>query len=249
MVEMRIFIPFPKEEDREWMNPMDKTSYDASFLYLLSIHNNNSHRCEVRTDDYVCGSAYYGLKVRNGKKLELKVRVNGHDFKSHMETWKKYKLSKKKVHKCKDEILGILVNHGYDDVNLETSVLDKCLFLPVQKSRFCWMERDISAEICRIQVPISTCHRQEWLSIAIEGTPDKVLEYILYKHHTSNFWNAIKICLNVSKADLDASHRTMFIPIVSGYPQWVRLTSEQMDSNELITSVLPRSEYFVDSLI
>ena len=77
-MEFRVFVPLLVSTDVEWLTPSEYSSYikiiDDFNIFIEGLMN--AQPPEVRGDNYLIGGEYYGLKLRAGKKLEIKVRTD-----------------------------------------------------------------------------------------------------------------------------------------------------------------------------
>lgn len=136
-----------------------------------------------RTDRYVCGSCNYGLKFRNGTRLELKVMQKNNCKIPGVECYYKEKLNKNLTledEKFSKKVKRILNEMGnFDEANdslLDNSnnrLSERCLDITKRRCNNYVGEWDACVEYCDIHCwgPTSqpTAVHPKWISIALES--------------------------------------------------------------------------------
>ncbi len=197
---------------------------------------------EQRVDSYVVTPENIGIKVRNLKKLEMKVRTNI-DESSGIETYVKVKFGKKGIDRYVADILQTLTSMGISDHEEYKKCLDNVKYVEINKKREIITVGECTIEICVVQVG-----DLDWLSIAIEGYDSNAIQNVLKEsiHH-----RAIQI-KQVLKESLQHIHyisdeSSSFIPFIGGYPRFIRHTCS-LSTNEEKSRLLASYCRFVDSL-
>jgi len=198
-MEFRIFIP-----------------WTVSCSSLLT--SDFSDRAEQRVDSYVVTPDHVGIKVRNLKKLEMKVRTKIDEL-SGIETYVKVKFGKKDISRYTSDILQTLTNMGISDHNELKYCLNNVKYLEISKKRVIISDRLCTLEICAVQVG-----DKDWLSIAIEGDDMNDIQNAL-KESTHEKAIQIKELLKETLQFIPSAFNedTSFIPFVGGYPRFIRL--------------------------
>lgn len=187
---------------------------------------------EERDDSYIVMDGNCGLKYRNGKKLEIKIKLPLENA-IGVEHWTKYKLKKKEVQKQKQSILALLTEHGYDDRNEEYDRrILACEFVEIHKKRRKFMMGAVSLEICQIDILNSTHHPQaakSWTSIAVEGDDISSIQGVLSSASFKMFFQV------VSEVFHEDYKHVPIQPIVCGYPFWVQYVTGKYSAEEFAT--------------
>lgn len=198
----------PKHEFRISFPVLDQSGVYADALQALM--DQGSAAADVRTDSYFVTEAHYGLKHRNGEKLELKVRDR--EYESGIEFWTKSELASEGIESCKEEIATILCGSGYPTLAETLTIRDS---VPLTKA-VCKMEFEkVKFEVTRIDVEDSgaAVHHKKWVSMVIEGKKSKhVTKFLASEPAAENLRRAIKVTDEVGGV----------LPVVSGYPLFVR---------------------------
>jgi hypothetical protein len=90
MAEWRVFIPLDVLERASGALKADLL--DVCELFGINAFRANVASAKVRTDVYVDAGAYIGVKFRNERKLEMKVRQDTCENAFGIELWEKYKV-------------------------------------------------------------------------------------------------------------------------------------------------------------
>lgn len=283
-MEFRLFFPVLVPSDSEWLTVEEIYSYNKS---LLKLSVNDSIGTEDRTDTYLIGQSYFGLKCRNGKKIELKVRlkptensvnqtsddsvftnltknffqsIGGTESSSSMasfqhhpthfiEEYKKFKLGKKDISLYKTELLQILSNFGYEsDFDSNAKLIDERILVDIMKSRKNNYIGDICYEYCDLDISVENHVRRKWISVAVEGTHSDIGGFLRQQHQTNHLWECMHILLSIimNSHKREAAIQAFCLPIVSGYPQWIRFIGGKSDANEIESEILTNDQLFLN---
>jgi len=205
----------------------------VSTIYSLRPHS----EVEKRTDAYLVGGKHFGLKLRNGEKLELKTLVNTSDL--GVEQYVKVKFGKKGIKHYEDEILEELRRHGHHQDQLNRSILHHSVLIEVGKARTNTVIGNVVVEVADLEL-IAPCNApKHWCSIAVESdnlvdiqsfvASNGLIRRIL---HDINAFN--------HKADAIPDHHIAY-PLIGGYPAWIEYISKECDRSmgrESFASVL-----------
>lgn len=244
-MEFRIFFPILNINNEEWLsiNQNNYNEYKNKLnLYLDYLHNTNSNSIENRDDTYVITNSFLGIKYRNNKKLEVKIK-NSNKMQHGIEKWHKYKLGKKDILHYQNDISNLLIEYNYNDINHER--LYQLLTNPklqIRKNRKCLdisnntFIQSITYELCYITIPENQSYyhsynniNNEWLSIAIEGLDDisSIKSFIL----SNNSMELKDFILSLNQLILSDSTNLLLanklFPVISGYPMFVYYVSLQ----------------------
>jgi hypothetical protein len=199
----------PKHEFRISFPVLDQSGVYADALQAL-IDQGSSAAEQPRTDSYFVTETHFGLKHRNGEKLELKVREKGYE--RGIEFWTKTELASEGIESCKEEIASILTESGYPTFAETLTIRDS---VPLTK-KVCKMEFEkVKFEVTGIDVGESgtAVHHKKWVSMVIEGKKSKhVTRFLTSEPAAENLRAAIKVTDEVGGV----------LPVVSGYPLFVR---------------------------
>lgn len=246
-MEFRIFFPIPSQNDESHFNKNNNELNEykqvlTSLKQLIDTETINEclgifHNNEVREDSYLIGNNHFGLKYRDQKKMEIKIRTGIH---SHLkiESYKKTKLGKKKnLNKYTEEIVDLLKEENQLKDGDEVIITRTPIFLDVMKSRYKVSDERISMEICILTIKPSLLSKdsidmnktsRQYLSIALEGTIENIEEkfYSTNNVNIELFKQALKFLVRLSNSSLEYSLSNGFIPCIAGYPTFVRLVGK-----------------------
>ena len=233
-MEFRIFLPLISDVEK-W-NSQKVTEYSESIHNLIQEFqfDRNSTENETRTDNYMISDNHFGLKYRAGKKLELKIRTS---VNNGIEKWIKLKLGKKSINHYKNDILNILSQNNI--LNETDSIcLDESKLISVRKTRNSYFHEKLSIEICYLTIIESeesienvSNSDSSWLSICIEGSNEDIQEFIETSKTMKLLNESLLLASNILKSEsIHIKNRHKFVPIISGYPAWIKSISK----NELI---------------
>ena len=239
-MEFRIFLPRLTSE--EFKSTSLHSSYEAVLSSLIMAFESISNVApESREDTYLVGGCHFGLKSRGGKKLELKIRRKKLDF--NIEHWKKIKLGKKSLNSYKKEILALLESESDQQLPEDVQLITAENFLTVEKSRKTQQSGEVSKELCLIKTPVDS---RLWISFAIEGSLEDIRNFLMGKKETNSYasliFEGLYLAVNLAKSDQN------FLPVVSGYPTWVRVASNSLRDNDEFNEILGSAEVFLISV-
>jgi hypothetical protein len=207
----------PKHEFRISFPVLDQAGVYADALQALI--DQGSTALDDRTDSYFVTEAHYGLKHRDGEKLELKVRDK--EYQSGIEFWTKTELASE-GESCKEELASILSASGYPTVAENLNITDS---VPLTKA-VCKMEFEkVKYEVTRISVEDidAVVQHKKWVSMVIEGKKSKhVTKFLTSEPAAENLRHAIRVTDEVGEV----------LPIVSGYPMFVRHLAGKVTADE-----------------
>ena len=187
---------------------------------------------ESREDVYMIGNSHFGAKLRAGKKVEVKIRVRKLDF--NIEHWKKVKLGKKSISHYRNDILELIESDADQRLSDDATLIDAGSVIHVRKARSIQILHDISKEICFISSPDSS---RQWISIAVEGALNDIRNFLLAADVESDLgliFNALGIASKIAKRHIATSTElTTFLPVVAGYPTWIRVASQVIHAKEM----------------
>lgn len=231
-MEFRIFLPVFHSRDQSWISNENISLYNDILSRLKAMAADS--REEVRSDIYFVTPDHIGLKYRHGNMLELKVRGRELDG-SGMEAWTKFKLREGEISSCESDILNILRHSGYPADELGFS-LNKKIELSKRRKQV-YLSNYVVYEYCLCTERASPESR-EWISLAIEGNPLEMRKILFCKDDLFGIQAAIRTIHDLLKPSLDAAVRNNFVPMVAGYPQFVRYISDMLSSDEVRANLL-----------
>ena len=236
-MEFRIFLPQLRREELK-LSPL-YSEYERVLSSLMAAFGSlNGSIPENREDTYLIGGCHFGVKNRAGKKLEIKIRTAKLNF--NVEQWKKVKLGKKTVSHYKDEILDLISQDSDQQLPEDAQYIMAEKFLKVQKSRRTKLLGDISKEICHISIPEND---RLWISFAIEGSLDGIHNFLCARaeiyHDSYLLIEALRIAAAIARIDSN------FLPVVAGYPTWVRVASNSLKNEDEFYSILRSVDAFL----
>lgn len=249
--ELRIFLPHINDNlDKSWIPPDVTRSYrDSLQLVTLAALNGNSTPEPNHEDKYVIGSSNYAVKLKSGKILEVNARKATTPI--WMETWIKTKFGKKNLSDHKPEVMDALKSAGHTEVAHDH--IDSPKFLSVIKSKNAWKVKDIAIEVVELSIPVRSDNcvevkRTKWLSIAVQGEHKAIEEFILHSHSAKDLWKCFTIAKRIYSQNPTQALSTDFVPVVSGYPLWLRLCANLVDQQEAEKEVIPNMEALIHFL-
>lgn len=253
-MEWRIFFPIFSSEQVHSLNSTTHGEFQlfvdelessqfslTTALFPKSIFSDLWTEC--RSDSYVIGSHYFGLKLRNQSKLELKILVSA-DSTVGVETWRKCSYGKTSIAANKENIMSRLVQGGYANTALHDHILNSPRLLVVSKTRKSAAVNDIFNEFCVLKIENQEAPHSNWVSICFEADSCAILqEYITTNKIVKEFiMHLIKASSILS--DLVTKHPGLFIyqPIICGYPYWIKFVSNPTH-DETLASILETFEF------
>lgn len=180
---------------------------------------------EDRSDEYFVTSNDFGLKFRNGEKLELKVRTM-YDGHFGIECYSKFKLGKKKLSKQIDNICQILAEHEHVQSQLYAQILSDPKSIVISKSRRCRYDivNNVAIEVCYIDVEegknVDLLGPKKWISVSLESDSSDVIQQYLESTPSG------MALTDILRRTIDAACQSgALLPCVSGYPGWIKFLS------------------------
>lgn len=236
-MEFRIFFPLPLLRDSTWLSATAMESYQRTLQHLEQFARAPT---EARTDSYFITYPFLGLKYRHGSKLELKVREP--DFRNGMEHWTKTSLGREEASRYREQIVTFLQRHGHGTTFSDLDFEEQIEIRKVRKNAL--LSNYAAYEACEIEIPSSQARhsgnilRRKWFSIAIEGDAREIHEVLKSDSHPLQ----LKQCLNTVQAVLQSAREHTaaqeFLPIVSGYPMFVRYIAHKASAEEIQKDVV-----------
>jgi hypothetical protein len=248
-MEFRVFLPrlLPSEDPS---SSILLSKYDHALQSLIAAFGGEDNRPqpENREDLYLVGGVHFGVKFRSGKKLEVKIRRKKLDL--NIEHWKKVKLGKKSIAFYKNEILGLIAAEADHQLPEDASLIDSETFVAVQKVRMMQLTGEVSKEICFISSPETT---RLWVSIAIEGSLEDIQGFLRSNSNPDSDVGRILEALHIAKeiakiGTLISPENPTFLPVVAGYPTWVRLCSQSTCTSKEKNTILSEVELLLTNL-
>jgi hypothetical protein len=171
-LEWRLFIPcYPLSDPSKTLSP----AIHAALVDILSVFNTfrtSGKDSETRTDSYIIGNSDFGLKFRNGEKVELKILQHRNDL--GVEAYRKLKFGKK-LKKYEEEIIEELHKSGHFEDHYYRDCMHNEHVIEVNKSRVTVeISNIIKVEICDLDLALPCNASKHWVSLAIEA--DKEVE-------------------------------------------------------------------------
>lgn len=263
--EFRIFLPCINDSSDNWLTTEQKENYKNALTKLTSTLNNNDNNeeQEVRDDTYLISQSYFNLKYRDDQKLEMKVRTPNKPI--WQEKWSKVKFGKKQMKHYRTDIITYLKDVGHEDEE-NADYIDNPRYLTVSKSRnlTAFEINRVSVEICYIDVSPTkytpTKHtkqenfddhikRQKWISISIAGDSTAIEAFVVQYHENEKLWEALSLAQEYYIENKDVAFQHGFLPVVSGYSQWIRVMANKVSTTEGVAEEITRPvEAFLEFL-
>lgn len=231
-MEFRIFFPVLQPRDCDWLPEQSIRDYNLALNSLdLPVNVQN----EVRSDQYFVTPSHVGLKFRHGEKLEIKIRDKVVDG---IERWSKAKLGKDVPSAYRREIAGLLRHFGHSEDVADLS-FDKLIELKKSR-RNVLITNWLSYEACHLELPQTTPTDGEraWFSVAIEGDHTDITAHISSPEKSERFRSALRCIHNVLEPAFTEAATRKCIPVVSGYPLFVRYITDAATAEEVQRDVV-----------
>ena len=231
-MEFRVFLPqiLLTEEDVTSEMYLEYQRVLTALTALFKKCDNSLN--ESREDVYMVGNPHFGVKLRAGKKVEIKIRVRKLDF--NVEHWKKVKLGKKSISHYRNDILGLIEADADQRLPDDATLINTGSIIHVRKARSIQILHDISKEICYVSSPDSS---RQWISVAIEGALNDIQNFLLAADSESDLgliFEALGNASKIAKAHIATSTKlSTFLPVVAGYPTWIRVASQVIHAEEM----------------
>jgi hypothetical protein len=247
-MEFRIFFPVLSAEDTQWLPEASVRRYNEA---LGRLDLPSAMGTEERSDQYIVGPAFMGLKYRHGDRLELKVRdsaVNG------IERWTKAKLGRDHPRKYLQEISTMLSRFGH---SIDVTCLDLDAHLELKKTRRnASVDMSLDYEACHLElhpdsvVRVATkgSSRRLWFTLAVEGYRAPDIETFLSSSRSQPLRAALSCANEVLLTAKPEAAARRCIPVVSGYPLFVRYLSGVATDEEVERDVVGGWDALVERL-
>eukprot|EP00601_Ochromonadales_sp_CCMP2298_P011637 CAMPEP_0173266138 /NCGR_PEP_ID=MMETSP1142-20121109/28990_1 /TAXON_ID=483371 /ORGANISM="non described non described, Strain CCMP2298" /LENGTH=239 /DNA_ID=CAMNT_0014202007 /DNA_START=62 /DNA_END=781 /DNA_ORIENTATION=+ len=178
-MEFRIFFPLISDADREWLSLQEIDTYTEA-LQIMTIDSNAE--VEKRVDSYFVTNHLYGLKYRQGKKLELKVQQR-EKVHAVFEVWNKTKLGKKAASHYRAEIhAAVSAQHPEFAIDDPSLAFEHRIDIGKERARTTVTQEvggaSLKYELTKILVNPPT-NRRHWLSVVVEGDVGEVVRPFL----------------------------------------------------------------------
>lgn len=249
-MEFRFFLPrlLPCEDSATSILHLKYNSILSSLL--ADFYDGSGSLPETREDVYLIGNAHFGAKFRAGKKLEVKIRQKKLDL--NIEQWKKFKFGKKNVSNYKEDIIQLIIDEADQHLPDDIKLIEAEKFLNVQKVRKIQLTDEVSKELCTIT---SSGDSRQWVSVAIEGSLEDIRTFLNNKKSGSRpdlflMLEALQTAVEIARSDAFSQDAvvTTFIPVVSGYPTWVRVASRSACDPREISNILSDVDALLSAL-
>ena len=246
-MEFRFFLPRLLPSEDSAISTLHERYNTILSSLLADFPDGSGSLPEEREDIYLIGNPHFGAKYRAGKKLEIKIRQKKLDL--NIEQWKKFKLGKKNVSHYKNDILKLITEEADQYLPDDVKLIEAEKFLNVQKVRKIQIVDEVSKELCTIS---SSGDSRQWISIAIEGSLEDIRQFLHNKKSESRrdvvlMLEALQTAVEIARSDSFSQDAvvTTFIPVVAGYPTWVRVASRNVCDPKEISDMF----YDIDVLL
>lgn len=239
-MEFRVFFPVLSLKDIRWLSESAIQAYTNA---LNELDLPTSVGSEVRSDQYFITPPFMGLKFRHGENLEMKVR----DYSAlGIERWTKAKFGKENPQYYHREISRMLSHFGH---NVDISELAFERQIELQKTRRnAYITNQLAYEACHVtptpgtvsslHYPTKKFDDREWFSIAVEGNHATIKSYISSPNDSARLRSSIRCIRDVLAPVLQEAASNGCVPVVSGYPLFVRHITGTASEEEVLCDVL-----------
>jgi hypothetical protein len=249
-MEFRFFLPRLLPSEDSAISILHQKYNTILSSLLADFHDGSGSLPEKREDVYLIGNAHFGAKFRAGKKLEVKIRQKKLDL--NVEQWKKFKFGKKNVSHYKDDIIQLITEEADQHLPDDVKLIEAEKFLNVQKVRKIQLTDEVSKELCTIS---SSGDSRQWVSVAVEGSLEDIRLFLNNKKSGSRrdvilMLEALQTAVEIARSD-SFSHDavvTTFIPVVAGYPTWVRVASRNACDPTEVSDILADVDALLSAL-
>jgi hypothetical protein len=229
MAEFRIFVPQLIGSDVEWLGPEAFEEYRQLYDIVAATIDGPQDvggGGADRTDVYVIGKPYYGLKFRNEEKLEIKVRVWGGTTDEYcIESWEKSKIKQIGSKRAQEIAAAITSGGGSVDAGemayFET-LADPANLISVEKqidkslSGSCVLEKDLLRPTTNLGA------QRKWISVCVESSKEGIVRSL---QTLSGEWRAVWISLlqmaEIVSRNLPFAAQHCCLLVFGGYPSWI----------------------------
>ncbi|RYY87352.1 hypothetical protein EON63_04140 [archaeon] len=226
-LEWRIFVPchpFPELSSHVPSPEADRIFHDI--LSTITSLKPAAAFSETRTDTYIIAERYFGLKFREGEKLELKTRLHRSDDLG-IEEYRKVKYGKKDIKKYEDEIIQELNYCGYTHDAIHRVILQTQRSLDIKKSRVNVQLGNVYVEVANIEFVLPCEAPKHWLSLAIEAhSKVDINSFVASNILIRRLLASINTYIHIARQN---PAQPMTLPILGGYPSFVFYVSAGCD--------------------
>ena len=248
-MEFRIFLPYCLPTDIDWVPNIDSLgAYESHLDQLLTSFGvqQASAFSDSRDDSYVIGGSRFGIKYRAGSKLEVKIRTEVYEH--HIEQWEKEKYGKKAGNPTLAHHANIIIDllhKKHVHFPGDDALIKEPQMIGVSKERNTKeLTENIEREVCMIH---TNRHPRKWLSIALEG-PLFDIKQCLRGNEMHLLWETLLCALTIANTnDLKIARERTFLPVVGGFPSWVRIASAYATNTE-VEGVVGNVQSFISSI-
>lgn len=232
-MEYRIFVPIiDNSKSTDYIRLLNEILRPFDF----SVDNTMN---EIRDDSYFVTDSSFGLKYRNEKKLELKVRTRV--IGNSIEEWFKYKIRQESFSSIQNQVGKILSSLGYSERDL--SCLENPTMIKVAKSRKSMsINSYVSLEVCHLTINGTNTSVREWISFCWEGD----LSALQSELKSSTLLRQLRHLVSILEL------LQSVLPVVSGYPLWIKYidlvqSNDSSDKRETIDEITSKLQVLVNS--
>eukprot|EP01031_Cornospumella_fuschlensis_P028835 gene28836-34803_t len=226
-LEWRIFVPchpFPELCSHLPSPEADRILHDV--LSTITSLRPPGLSSETRIDTYIVAERYFGLKFREGEKLELKTRLQSSDDLG-IEEYRKVKYGKKDIKRYEDEIMQELNFCGHTRDAVHRVILQAQRSLDIKKSRVNVQVGNVYVEVANIEFVLPCEAPKHWMSLAIEAQSKvDITSFVASNVLIRRLLASINTYIQIAKQN---STQPMTLPILGGYPSFVFYVSNGCD--------------------
>jgi hypothetical protein len=234
-MEWRIFIPCHSVRDtrEEFQVSSAAVALLHDVLATLNALRPAGVPVETRTDNYIVGMKYFGLKFRHGDKLELKTMLESSNI--GVERYKKIKFGKK-LKKYEEDIIQELSRCGHTNENLHRSLLHAAQSIEIKKSRVVGHFGHVSLEVVDLEFLMPCNAPKHWCSIAVES--DNIVainSFVASNALIRRLIGSIGSYVHIYKH----SEQPLVLPLLGGYPTFVLYVSKGCEKVMALETLSP----------
>jgi len=144
---------------------------------------------------------------------------------------------------------------GYGaDAAANDEIMENPRYLTIIKSRNAWRVQNVVIEVVELSIPSKqekfdeSVKRKKWLSIAVEGDSLSIEEFILHSKTSQDLWKCFNIAKHIYSSNTARALQCHFVPVVSGYPMWIRLSANKVNQEEVDREILPSVDALMNFL-
>lgn len=218
-LEWRIFVPchpFPELSSSVASPEADRILHDI--LSTITSLRPPGVSSESRIDTYIIAERYFGLKFREGEKLELKTRLQGSDDLG-IEEYRKVKYGKKDIKRYEDEIVEELNYCGHTRDGIHRVILQNQHSLDIKKTRVNVQLGNVYVEVANIEFVLPCEAPKHWMSLAVEAKSKvDITSFVASNILIRRLLASINTYIQIAKQN---TAQAMTLPILGGYPSFV----------------------------